>query len=84
MRISTVRVASNPVRETHSVPAESTVMTRPVHVRQPPGRKSLPPEEKTKPRSVRLKDAQWEKLKRLGSHWLVEQIDKAKEPRAPV
>ena len=44
------------------------------------GRKALPPEEATKPRSVRLNDARWEKLKRLGADWLAKQIDKAKEP----
>ena len=57
-------------------------MTRPVNVRHKAGRKLLPPEEKTRPRSVRLKDAQWEKLKRLGSNWLASQIDMAEEPRA--
>jgi hypothetical protein len=35
----------------------------------------------TKPRSVRLNDARWEKLKRLGAEWLAKQIDKAKEPQ---
>jgi hypothetical protein len=44
------------------------------------GRKPLPVDEQTKPRSVRLTDARWEKLKRLGSEWLAKQIDKAKEP----
>lgn len=44
------------------------------------GRKPLPPEEATKPRSVRLTDARWEKLKRLKSEWLNRAIDKAKEP----
>ena len=43
------------------------------------GRKPTPPEEQTKPRSVRLNDARWEKLKRLGSEWLSKAIDKAKE-----
>jgi hypothetical protein len=41
----------------------------------------LPAEEVTKPRSVRLNDARWEKLKRLGMEWLAKQIDKAKEPQ---
>lgn len=45
------------------------------------GRKPLPAEEATKPRSVRLNDARWEKLKRLGAEWLARQIDKAKEPQ---
>lgn len=44
------------------------------------GRKPNAPEDQTKPRSVRLTDARWEKLKRLGSEWLAKQIDKAKEP----
>lgn len=44
------------------------------------GRKPRPAEEATKPRSVRLNDARWEKLKRLGAEWLARQIDKAKEP----
>lgn len=47
---------------------------------RPQGRPALPPEESTKPRSVRLTDARWEKLKRLGSAWLNKAIDKAKEP----
>lgn len=54
-------------------------MTRPMNDRGQ-GRKPLPPDEQTKPRSVRLTDARWEKLKRLGSDWLAKQIDKAKEP----
>lgn len=44
------------------------------------GRKALPAEEATKPRSVRLNDARWDKLKRLGMAWLEKQVDKAKEP----
>lgn len=54
-------------------------MTRPMSDRGQ-GRKPLPPEEQTKPRSVRLTDARWEKLKRLKSEWLNKAIDKAKEP----
>lgn len=42
---------------------------------------AMPTEEATKPRSVRLNDARWEKLKRLGAEWLAKQIDKAKEPQ---
>lgn len=30
---------------------------------------------------MRLNDARWEKLKRLGSEWLAKAIDKAKEPQ---
>ncbi|MCY1552341.1 hypothetical protein D9M68_887330 [compost metagenome] len=42
------------------------------------GRKPLPPEEKTKPRSVRLTDTRWDKLKLLGSEWLNKAIDEGK------
>lgn len=52
-------------------------MNEPKRIGRPPGT-GLPPEQRTKPRSVRLTDAQWEKLKRLGSDWLQRQIDKAK------
>ena len=44
------------------------------------GRKPNAPEDQTKPRSVRLNDVRWEKLKRLGSDWLAKAVDKAKEP----
>jgi hypothetical protein len=44
---------------------------------RPPG-PALPPERQTKPRSVRLTDARWEKLKRLGSDWLAGEIDRAR------
>lgn len=40
----------------------------------------LQPEQQTKPRSVRLSDARWEKLKLLGSDWLAQAIDRAKAP----
>lgn len=40
----------------------------------------LPPEDKTKPRSVRLNDSRWEKLKQLGTDWLEEAIDRADAP----
>ena len=48
---------------------------------RPPGSGGprLAPEDATKPRSVRLTDARWEKLKRLGSDWLGAAIDRAKE-----
>lgn len=36
-----------------------------------------PPEEQRKPRSVRLNDARWEKLKSLGADWLERAIDEA-------
>lgn len=47
---------------------------------RPPGLTGLrlAPEDATKPRSVRLTDARWKKLKRLGSDWLARQIDAAK------
>lgn len=47
---------------------------------RPPGTGGprLAPEDATKPRSVRLTDARWEKLKRLGSDWLAQKIDSAK------
>jgi hypothetical protein len=48
--------------------------------KRPPGRPPLPPEDHTKPRSVRLNDARWLKLKRLGTGWLEKAIDRAKEP----
>lgn len=49
---------------------------------RPPGTGGprLAPEDATKPRSVRLTDARWEKLKRLGSDWLAHKIDQAQEP----
>jgi hypothetical protein len=53
-------------------------MTRPPNDRGQ-GRKPSPPDDATKPRSIRLNNARWEKLKRLGSEWLAKAIDKAKE-----
>lgn len=49
---------------------------------RPPGTGGprLAPEDATKPRSVRLNDERWEKLKRLGSDWLAGAIDLAEEP----
>lgn len=47
---------------------------------RPPGT-GAPPEEVRKVRPVRLNDARWEKLKRLGSKWLEKVIDKAREPQ---
>lgn len=40
----------------------------------------LAPEDATKPRSVRLNEARWEKLQRLGRDWLEGAIDCAQEP----
>lgn len=47
---------------------------------RPPGAAGprLAPEDQTKPRSVRLNDARWQKLKRLGTGWLEGVIDRAK------
>lgn len=44
------------------------------------GRPELPPDEKTKPRSIRLNDERWDKLQRLGREWLERTIDRAKVP----
>lgn len=52
-------------------------MTRPPNDRGQ-GRKPLPPDQVTKPRSVRLNDERWAKLKLLGMKWLEARIDKAK------
>jgi hypothetical protein len=41
------------------------------------GRPELPEPEKTKPRSIRLNDRRWAKLKSLGSDWLNAAIDEA-------
>lgn len=42
----------------------------------------LPPERRTKPRSVRLTDARWAALKALGSAWLDQAIDRAVRRRS--
>lgn len=39
---------------------------------------ALPPEQQTKPRTVRLSEARWARLKELGTGWLERQIDRAK------
>ena len=44
------------------------------------GRPELPPDEKTRPRSIRLNDERWDKLQRLGRDWLERAIDRAKVP----
>lgn len=44
------------------------------------GRPTLPPEDRAQVRSIRLTDARWDKLRRLGSEWLARAIDRAKEP----
>lgn len=45
-----------------------------------PGVPRLAPQDATKPRSVRLNKARWEKLQRLGRGWLEAAIDRAQEP----
>jgi hypothetical protein len=45
---------------------------------RPPGT-GAPPAEQRKPRSVRMNDARWAKLQRLGSDWLESAIDRARE-----
>lgn len=47
------------------------------------GRPPLPPDAQRsdkRPRSVRLSDEQWHKLKRLGTDWLEREIDRAIDP----
>jgi len=46
------------------------------------GRPPLPPEQRrqTPVRSVRLDDARWAKLQRLGRGWLERAIDRARKP----
>jgi hypothetical protein len=49
--------------------------------KRPPGRPPLPPGERLVVRSIRLRLDQWEKLKSLGTDWLRDKIDRAKEPK---
>lgn len=46
------------------------------------GRPPKPDSEKSdkRPRSVRLGDAHWTKLQRLGTGWLERALDRAREP----
>lgn len=47
------------------------------------GRKPLPPDEQTKPRSIRLTDAEYEKLTALGgAAWVRDKIKRAALSRA--
>jgi uncharacterized protein (DUF4415 family) len=46
--------------------------------KRPPGRPPLPPEDKTRPVSVRLNAAREAKLRALGPRWLERAIDRAK------
>lgn len=52
----------------------STAPERPKRRGRPP---VLSDAEQTKPRSIRLDDARWSKLKALGREWLERQIDRA-------
>jgi hypothetical protein len=45
---------------------------------RPPGT-GAPPEQKRETRSVRLNDARWAKLQKLGAKWLENAIDRARE-----
>ena len=47
---------------------------------RPPGSK-IKEEDQRKTRSVRLDELRWKKLQRLGSSWLENAIDRAKEPK---
>jgi len=47
---------------------------------RPPGT-SAPPDKQRKPRSVRLNDERWAKLKTLGPEWLEGAIDNAGKSR---
>lgn len=60
----------------------STAPEQPKRRGRPPGSSGprLAPEDATKPRSVRLNEARWEKIQRLGRDWLEAAIDRAREP----
>ena len=52
--------------------------------REGAGRKPTPEAEALKVGSIRLTQAQWDKMARLGgAAWLRERIDKARAPEAP-
>jgi hypothetical protein len=63
----------------------STEPEQPKRRGRPPGTVGprLSPEDSTEPRSVRLNDERWAKLRRLGRDWLEGVIDRAKEPVDP-
>lgn len=49
---------------------------------KPRGRPPLPPDaprSDKRPRSIRLGDAHWQKLQRLGTDWLERALDRAKD-----
>lgn len=48
--------------------------------KRPPGRPPVPPGQRLTARSIRLTEAQWAKLERLGgAKWLREKIDRSRE-----
>lgn len=53
-------------------------MTTPTPKR--PGRPASTPEHQRKVRAIRMNDARWLKLQRLGSQWLERAVDRAREP----
>lgn len=55
---------------------------QPTEPKRPRGRPPVAPEARSdaKPRSVRLSESRWAKLKSLGTAWLERQIDRAKLP----
>ena len=67
---------------TENSTAEQAVTAEPKRRGRPPGVAGprLPADQQTKPRSVRLNDTRWDRLKLLGSDWLESAIDKAHLP----
>lgn len=45
--------------------------------KRPRGRPPLPDEDKGRPRTIRLNDERWERLRQLGREWLERAIDAA-------
>lgn len=64
-------MTSHPNRSRAADPGEPKKLGRPVG-------SGLPPEQQTKPRSIRLDDARWAKLQALGRDWLERKIDAAR------
>lgn len=60
-------------------PLKSAPMPKPTEPKRPPGRPEVPEESRLRVGSIRLTEAQWEKLAALGgSAWLREKIKRAK------
>ena len=57
------------------------LQTKPRPVGRPPGSVTAA-EDQTRPRSVRLNDARWDKYRALGSAWLARKIDAEPWPTA--